>query len=104
MTKASADRHDDSFRVSGMSVCVRRAIESDRARILEISSQIWGGDDYVPELLDRWFADLEGELVVATLDDHVISFAHRTWLCPGIAWFEGMRADPAFQGQDPRDP
>jgi len=99
MTKASTDRQDDSSRVSGMSVCVRRAIESDRARILEISSQIWGGDDYVLDLLDGWFADLEGELVVAALDDHVISFAHRTWLCPGIAWFEGMRTDPAFQGR-----
>jgi len=81
-----------------MSVCVRRAIESDRARILEISGQIWDGEDYVPELLDGWFTDREGELVVATLDAQVIAFAHRTWLCPGIAWFEGIRTDPAFQG------
>ncbi|MFC2105851.1 GNAT family N-acetyltransferase [Candidatus Bipolaricaulota bacterium] len=82
-----------------MSVCVRRAIESDRARILEISDQIWGGEDYVPELLEGWFTDREGELVVATLDTQVIAFAHRTWLCPGIAWFEGIRTDPAFQGR-----
>ena len=81
-----------------MSVCVRRAIESDRARILDISSQIWDGEDYVPELLDGWFTDREGELVVATLDTQVIAFAHRTWLCPGIAWFEGIRTDPASQG------
>lgn len=82
-----------------MSVCVRRAIESDRPRILEISSQIWDGEDYVPELLDGWFADLEGELVVATIDAQVIAFAHRTWLSPGIAWFEGIRTDPVFQGR-----
>jgi len=63
-----------------------------------ISGQIWDGEDYVPELLDDWFADREGELVVATLDDQVIAFAHRTWLCPGIAWFEGIRTDPASQG------
>ena len=78
---------------------VRRAIASDRARILEISAQIWDGEDYVPELLDGWFADCEGELAVATLDDCVIAFAHRTWLCPQIAWFEGIRTDPAFQGR-----
>lgn len=82
-----------------MSVCVRRAIASDRPRILEISSLIWAGEDYVPELLDSWFTDREGGLVVATLDDQVISFAHRTWLRPGIAWFEGIRTDPSFQGR-----
>ena len=82
-----------------MSLCVRRAIESDRGCILKISSQIWDGEDYVPELLDGWFADREGELVVATLEDQVIAFAHRTWLCPEIAWFEGIRTDPAFQGR-----
>ena len=68
-------------------------------RILEISAQMWDGEDYVPALLDGWFADREGELAVATLDDYVIAFAHRTWLCPGIAWFEGIRTDPAFQGR-----
>jgi len=78
---------------------VRRATLDDRARILKISSRIWEGADYVPELLNGWFADREGELVVATLDEHVIAFAHRTWLCPRIAWFEGIRTDPSFQGR-----
>jgi GNAT superfamily N-acetyltransferase len=79
-------------------VLVRQAAVTDRARIVEISSQIWDGDDYVPEVLDAWFADAEGELVVATLDGHVIAFAHRSWLCPKVAWFEGIRADAAFRG------
>lgn len=79
-------------------ISVRRAHLKDRSRILEISSQIWDGDDYVPELLDGWLSDDEGELAVATLDDHVIAFAHRTWLSSGIAWFEGIRTDPAWEG------
>ena len=77
---------------------VRRAKPEDRARILEISSQIWDGEDYVPELLDSWFSDHEGELAVAILDGSLIAFAHRTWLCPGIAWLEGIRTDPAWEG------
>lgn len=77
---------------------VRRATPEDRARILEISSQIWDGDDYVPELLDGWFSDHEGEFAVALLNDHLIAFAHRTWLSPGIAWLEGIRTDPAWEG------
>jgi len=79
-------------------VLVRRAVAADRARILEISGKIWNGDDYVPETLDAWLTDAGGELVVATLAERVISFAHRSWLCPGIAWFEGIRTDPEFQG------
>ncbi|MBE0634737.1 GNAT family N-acetyltransferase [Candidatus Bipolaricaulota bacterium] len=78
---------------------VRKATPDDRGRILEISVQIWDGDDYVPQLLDSWLAEDEGELVVTTLDDVVIAFAHRSWLCPGIAWFEGIRTDPAHQGR-----
>jgi len=78
---------------------VRMAHQDDRKRILEISSKIWDGEDYVPELLDDWFGDSSGELVVATIDRAVIAFAHRTWLCPGIAWFEGIRTDPEFRGK-----
>lgn len=78
---------------------VRKAEDGDRPRILEISSQIWDGDDYVPELLDRWFTDEKGELVVAEIDGNVIAFAHRTWTLPGIAWLEGIRTDPAHQGR-----
>lgn len=78
---------------------VRRAITDDRARILEISSKIWDGDDYVPHILDAWMVDDEGALVVATMDGHVVSFAHRAWLTPRIAWFEGIRTDPQFEGR-----
>lgn len=85
--------------MSNRRVHVRRATSDDRERILEISAQIWDGQDYVPELLDGWFTDPEGELAVATLDDYVLAFAHRTWLCSGIAWFEGIRTDPACQGR-----
>ncbi|MBU1050774.1 GNAT family N-acetyltransferase, partial [Candidatus Bipolaricaulota bacterium] len=79
-------------------ISVRRATIEDRPRILEISSKIWDGDDYVPELLDEWFSDHAGELAVAAWDNLVIGFAHRTWLSPGISWFEGIRTDPAWQG------
>ena len=85
--------------MSSHSVQVRKARQDDRPRILAISSKIWDGDDYVPELLESWYADTAGELVVAVIDDTVIAFAHRTWVLPGIAWFEGIRTDPAHQGR-----
>lgn len=78
---------------------VRPATDDDRSRILEISSQIWDGDDYVPHLLESWYVDTAGELVVAEIDGTVIAFAHRTWVLPRVAWFEGIRTDPAHQGR-----
>ncbi len=76
---------------------VRAAAAADRSRILEISQQIWEGDDYVPYVLETWLADADGEVVVVELDGQLISFAHRTYLMPGYAWFEGLRTDPAYR-------
>ena len=81
------------------SIHVRRAKPEDRGRILEISAQIWDGEDYVPDLLESWYADSRGELAVATWESHVIAFAHRTWITPDIAWLEGIRTDPAHRGK-----
>ena len=35
-------------------VHLRLVTEADRSQIVEISSQIWDGHDYVPELLDEF--------------------------------------------------
>ena len=81
-----------------MAIELRTIRESDRPRIQEISAQIWRGEDYVPSVLEEWFADRAGEAVGAVVDGTLIAFARRTWLCPGQAWFEGIRTDPAFRG------
>ncbi|MEA3239818.1 MAG: GNAT family N-acetyltransferase, partial [Candidatus Bipolaricaulota bacterium] len=73
------------------------AVASDKPRITEISSQIWDGDDYVPEVLDDWLADSRGEVIVAIVDEKLISFARRSYLLPGYAWLEGARTDPAYR-------
>jgi ribosomal protein S18 acetylase RimI-like enzyme len=72
--------------------------EEDRARVEEISAQIWDGEDYVPSRFDEWLADQEGEIVGAEIDGNLIAFARRTWLRFGHAWFEGIRTDPAYRG------
>ena len=70
-----------------MRIEVRPLTPEDRARVLEISSQIWDGDDWVPEALDSWFRTADGEAVAAVLDGTLIGFARRTWILPGHAWF-----------------
>jgi len=80
-------------------VHLRLVTEADRSRIVEISSQIWDGHDYVPELLEEWLADVAGEVVGAVINNELVGFARRTWLAPGLAWFEGIRTDTAYRGR-----
>ena len=80
-------------------VHLRLATEADRSRIVEISSQIWDGHDYIPELLEEWLSDAAGEVVGAVINDRLVGFARRTWLAPGLAWFEGIRTDAAYRGR-----
>ncbi len=88
-----------------MSFSIRRASVNDRPRLLEISSQIWEGDDYIPNVIDTWITDPNAELAVAvekgTADgkDLVIAFARCSRLASGYAWLEGARTDPGYRNR-----
>jgi L-amino acid N-acyltransferase YncA len=77
----------------------RTATVGDRARILEITSQTWEGDDYIPDVVDDWLASSAGRLIVAELDGQVVGLARYDRTFPGYAWFEGLRMDPAYTGR-----
>ncbi len=81
-----------------MGVTIRTARLADRSRILAISSQIWGGDDYVPQIIDEWFRMRGSEVAVADLNGSVIAFARTVNLTPGYVWLEGIRTDITSQG------
>ncbi|RIE15635.1 GNAT family N-acetyltransferase [Candidatus Cryosericum septentrionale] len=81
-----------------MGVTIRTARLADRSRILAISSQIWEGDDYVPQIIDEWLRMRGSEVTVADLNGSVIAFARTVNLTPGYVWLEGIRTDTASQG------
>ncbi|MCX6084013.1 MAG: GNAT family N-acetyltransferase [Caldiserica bacterium] len=81
-----------------MGVTIRTARLADRERIVAISSQIWEGDDYVPQVIDEWLRMRDSEVAVADLNGSVIAFAHAVNLTPGYVWLEGIRTDTAAQG------
>lgn len=81
-----------------MGVTIRTARLADRSRILAISSQIWGGDDYVPQIIDEWLRMRGSEVAVADLNGSVIAFARTVNLTPGYVWLEGIRTDITSQG------
>ncbi len=81
-----------------MGVIIRTARLADRERIVAISSQIWDGDDYVPQVIDEWLRMRDSEVAVAELNGSVIAFARTVDLTPGYVWLEGIRTDTAAQG------
>jgi GNAT superfamily N-acetyltransferase len=82
-----------------MGVTIRTARLADRERIVAISSQIWEGDDYVPQVIDEWLRMRDSEVAVADLNGSVIAFGRTVNLTPGYVWLEGIRTDTAAQGQ-----
>ena len=78
------------------SIVVRPARPEDKPRIVEISGQIWEGNDYVPSVLEEWMQAPGSLLAVATWDDLVIGFGHGEWITPETYWLEGLRTDPAW--------
>ena len=78
---------------------LRPARREDKERILEISSKIWEGEDYIPYVIEEWLEGKNSELCVAELDGKIISFSRYLRIFPGYVWLEGLRTDPDFQGK-----
>ncbi len=82
-----------------MSINIRKAENSDREAILAISAQIWGGTDYIPNVLEKWMQPNKGILWVAETDGIVAGFSRMTFLTGNRCWMEGIRVDPAKRGK-----
>jgi len=79
-------------------VLCRPAIEADQADVIEFCKGIWDGEDYVPQVWERWFHDPDGLLAVAEFEGHAIGFSKISRLSKGQWWLEGFRVDPQYQG------
>lgn len=81
-----------------MLIDIRAAELKDRDRIIEISSKIWGGHDYIPEVVDYWLAGNNGILWVAEQEGVVKGYSRMTYLRPNTSWMEGIRVDTEARG------
>ena len=73
---------------------IRRMTPADRPAMIDISSRIWEGRDYLPIVFDDWVADSKGAFLAVTLDGRLVGCAKLTFLTPTDVWFEGLRKDP----------
>ena len=79
-------------------VC-RPALPKDTPDVMELTSTIWEGEDYVPYVWSEWLADLEGLLAVAEYSGRVVGLSKLTRLGPAEWWLEGLRVHPDFEGR-----
>jgi hypothetical protein len=73
---------------------IRRMTSDLKPAMLEISSHIWDGFDYLPTVFDAWVSDREGEFAAVLVGDRLVGCGKLTFLTPADAWLEGLRKDP----------
>ncbi len=88
-----------AIRLARTHLVIRPVRESDRAALEAIAAQIWDGEDYLPRVFDEWLSDPQGGFFVAELRGQVLGVAKMTRLAEGEWWMQGLRVDPAVQGQ-----
>ena len=72
---------------------------ADRDRVVELTSDIWGGDDYIPDVFDEWVADASAAFQAAEVDGEVVGLHRIRPYAPGLVWYEGLRVAAAHQRQ-----
>ncbi len=79
-------------------VVCRPALESDTPTVLEFTSRIWEGHDYIKYVWREWMEDPQGLLAVAQFGPRAVGIAKTTLISPHQWWLEGLRVDPDYRG------
>ena len=77
----------------------RKVAQADKDRVLEISSKIWEGHDFIQYVFDEWVKDTDGEFTLGEKDGVVVGFAKYTKHSDLEAWLEGIRVDEKYASQ-----
>ena len=80
----------------------RKLTPNDLPRVTEISSQIWGGEDYISGVIEHWMLDKNCFAFGVFAENKLVAFSNIRWVYRDelkIAWLEGGRVDPKFQNK-----
>jgi GNAT superfamily N-acetyltransferase len=80
-----------------MDLVIRRARPADKRQVLEAVRTIWGGQDRVPEVFDRWVTHRTGPFFVAESSGRVVGMGKLTVVTATEAWLEGGRVAPGWR-------
>jgi len=78
-------------------VVIRRARPADERDVRAAVRTIWGGQDRVPALFDRWVTHRTGPFFVAEVDGRVVAMGKLTVVGEREAWLEGGRVAPRWR-------
>jgi len=67
--------------------------------VFEISSTVWEGNDYLPEVWDAWIAEdpSNGFLMVGEIGKKVVAVQHLKIQPENVAWLEGIRVHERYR-------
>jgi ribosomal protein S18 acetylase RimI-like enzyme len=80
-----------------MDLVIRRARRADKRQVLEAVRTIWGGQDRVPDVFDRWVTHRTGPFFVAESSGRVVGMGKLTVVTAAEAWLEGGRVAPGWR-------
>ena len=84
----------------GLNDLVLRPVRpSDRARVVEMTSDIWEGHDYLSEVFDRWVSEAGSPFQAAEVDGVVVGVQRLRPFAPGLIWYEGLRVASTHRRQ-----
>jgi GNAT superfamily N-acetyltransferase len=77
---------------------VRKVRASDKQDILEISSKIWEGHDYVPSIVGKWIRNHKCHTYGVEVDNHLVAIGNlRLTDRNQTGWMEGLRVHPDYR-------
>lgn len=83
-----------------MKLYFRELTREDIPAILDISKDIWEGDDYIPDVIERWLNEKNHLAYGTFLEDEMkelVGFGRVKMFPNGVAWLEGGRVKVSHQ-------
>lgn len=78
---------------------IRAARTSDLDAVLQITSRVWGGRDYIRYVWDDWLTARAQPLLIGELAGEPVAIARLGDLGNGEGWFQGLRVAEQARGQ-----
>jgi GNAT superfamily N-acetyltransferase len=85
--------------LAAASVELRPVRLSDRERIAELTADVWGGHDYIPEVFEQWVSDPGAWFQAAELNGELVGVQRLRPIAPKMVWYEGLRVDSGHRRQ-----
>ncbi len=77
----------------------RPAFPADTPAVIELATQIWDGNDYLPAVWESWLADSNNHLFVAQLGAEIAGTINLHQLATDQWFLAALRIHPKFQGR-----